>query len=201
MKKNFKESVEKFKGLGYEIVEVDLPNIGHSLEVYYILCPAEVSSNMARFDGMRFGKKIEGDNLLEDYLKTRGELLGSEVKRRIMIGTYVLSSGYYDAFYGKATIARELIKNDFRKVFKDVSAVLTPTTPSPAFKIGEKSNNPLEMYLADIFTVTANIACIPAISVPSGATETGLPLGIQLMGEYKNDAVLFEIAKEFQDRG
>jgi aspartyl-tRNA(Asn)/glutamyl-tRNA(Gln) amidotransferase subunit A len=197
IKSNFSDSVSKFKNLGYEIVELDLKNIAHALEVYYIICPAEVSSNMARFDGMRFGKKIEGDNLLSEYMETRGQLLGSEVKRRIMIGTYVLSSGYYDAFYGKATIARELIKSDFKKAFEEVDAVLTPTTPSVAFKIGEKSDNPLEMYLADVFTVTANIACIPAISIPSGVSSDGLPFGIQLMGEYKNDSVLFDIANDF----
>jgi aspartyl-tRNA(Asn)/glutamyl-tRNA(Gln) amidotransferase subunit A len=137
IKENFKKSVEKFRELGFHIVEVDLPNIAHALEVYYIICPAEVSSNMARFDGVRFGKKVEGNNLLEDYLKTRGELLGDEVKRRIMIGTYVLSSGYYDSFYGKAVIAKELIKKEFEKVFEMVDAVITPTTPGPSFKIGE----------------------------------------------------------------
>lgn len=198
IKRNFSDSVLKFKNLGYEIVELNLKHIAHALEVYYIICPAEVSSNMARFDGMRFGKKINGGNLLSEYMETRGQLLGSEVKRRIMIGTYVLSSGYYDAFYGKATIARELIKNDFKKAFEEVDAVLTPTTPSVAFKIGEKSDNPLEMYLADVFTVTANIACIPAISIPSGASPDGLPFGVQLMGEYKNDGIIFDIAKEFQ---
>jgi aspartyl-tRNA(Asn)/glutamyl-tRNA(Gln) amidotransferase subunit A len=197
VKKNFNESVEKFKSLGYEIVEIELPHISYSLPVYYIICPAEVSSNMARFDGMRFGAKVDGDNLLGDYMQTRGQLLGAEVKRRIMIGTYVLSSGYYDSYYGKAGMVRELIKNDFREAFKKVDAVLTPTTPSPAFKIGEKSDNPLEMYLADIFTVTANLAEIPAISIPSGKTESGLPLGIQLMGPYLEDNLLFNIGKSF----
>jgi aspartyl-tRNA(Asn)/glutamyl-tRNA(Gln) amidotransferase subunit A len=146
---------------------------------------------------MRFGSKVEGDNLLADYLQTRGSLLGGEVKRRIMIGTYVLSSGYYDAFYGKANAVRELIKKDFENAWQKVDAVLLPTTPAPAFRIGEKSSDPLEMYLADIFTVTANLAGIPAISVPSGATSTGLPLAIQLMGPYAEDANLFMIAKEF----
>ncbi len=198
VKNNFEESVKKAKGLGYEIIELPMPNISHSLEVYYIICPAEVSSNMARFDGMRFGKKISGSNLLQEYLETRGTLLGSEVKRRIMIGTYVLSSGYYDAFYGKANKARELIKKDFEKVFETVDAVMTPTTPSPAFKIGEKSNDPLQMYLADVFTVTANIAGIPAISIPSGISKDGLPFGLQLMGAYKKDSSLFDIAKGFE---
>jgi aspartyl-tRNA(Asn)/glutamyl-tRNA(Gln) amidotransferase subunit A len=198
VKNNFIDSVSKFESLGYEVVELELPHISHALEVYYIICPAEVSSNMSRFDGMRFGKKVPGDNLLSEYMETRGQLLGSEVKRRIMIGTYVLSSGYYDAFYGKATIARELIKEDFRNAFEKVDAILTPTAPSVAFKIGEKSDNPLEMYLADVFTVTANIAGIPAISVPSGVDENGLPFGMQLMGQYKNDDIIFDIAKEFE---
>ncbi|MDB5204672.1 MAG: hypothetical protein JWP09_700 [Candidatus Taylorbacteria bacterium] len=198
VKKNFEESIEKAKGLGFEIVELEMPHISHALEVYYIICPAEVSSNMSRFDGMRFGKKVGGSNLLEEYLETRGQLLGSEVKRRIMIGTYVLSSGYYDAFYGKANKARELIKKDFENAFETVGAVMTPTTPSPAFKIGEKSNDPLQMYLADVFTVTANIAGVPAISIPSGVSKDGMPFGLQLMGAYKNDAALFDIAKEFE---
>ena len=198
VKQNFNETVEKFKKAGYEIVSIELPHIAYSLPVYYIICPAEVSSNMARFDGMRYGSKINGTNLLGDYMNTRGQLLGAEVKRRIMIGTYVLSSGYYDSYYGKAGMVRELIKKDFEKAFEKVDAVLTPTTPSPAFKIGEKSNNPLEMYLADIFTVTANLAGIPAISIPSGLTKAGLPLGIQLMGPYGEDGVLFEIGKDFE---
>ncbi|MES2223368.1 MAG: Asp-tRNA(Asn)/Glu-tRNA(Gln) amidotransferase subunit GatA [Patescibacteria group bacterium] len=198
VKMNFEESIKKVEELGFEIVELEMPNISHSLEVYYIICPAEVSSNMSRFDGMRFGKKISGSNLLEEYLETRGQLLGSEVKRRVMIGTYVLSSGYYDAFYGKANKARELIKKDFERAFESVDVVMTPTTPSPAFKIGEKSNDPLQMYLADIFTVTANIAGIPAISLPNGSSKDGLPFGLQFMGAYKNDTDLFGIAKEFE---
>ncbi len=200
VKKNFNDSLENFKNAGYEIVDIDLPNISFALSIYYIINPAEISSNMARFDGVRFGAKVEGDNLLADYMKTRGELLGAEVKRRIMIGTYVLSAGYYDSYYGKAGKVRELIKDDFAKVFKTVDAVLTPTTPSPTFKIGEKSGNPLEMYLADIFTVTANLAGIPAISIPSGQTASGLPLGIQLMGPYGEDNLLFEIGKDFEKR-
>lgn len=197
VKKSFNDAITKFRDSGYEIVELSMPHISHALEVYYIICPAEVSSNMSRFDGMRFGKKIKGDNLLSEYMETRGQLLGSEVKRRIMIGTYVLSAGYYDAFYGKATTARELIKDDFKKAFKEVDVVITPTTPSEAFKIGEKSKNPLEMYLADVFTVTANIAQIPAISIPFGKSDEGLPYGVQLMAEYKNDSALFDIADDF----
>lgn len=198
IKNNFNESVEKMKSKGYEIIEVDMPNISHALEVYYIICPAEVSSNMSRFDGMRFGNKIPGANLLDEYFETRGKLLGSEVKRRIMIGTYVLSSGYYDAFYGKANIARGLIKGDFEKVFESVDVIVTPTTPSAAFKLGEKSKNPLEMYLADVFTVTANIVGIPAVSIPSGLSKSGLPFGLQIMGSYKTDLSLFDIAKDVE---
>ncbi len=198
VKSNFAHTIETLKKSGYEIVDLKMPNISHALEVYYIICPAEVSSNMARFDGVRFGSKNEGSNLLEDYLKTRGELLGHEVKRRIMIGTYVLSSGYYDAFYGKANTARELIRAGFNEAFKTVDAILTPTTPSPAFAIGEKSQNPLEMYLADVFTVTANIVGVPAISIPSGKTASGLPLGLQLMGKYRHDFEVFELASQIE---
>jgi len=196
VKRVFVESLEKFKKAGYKIVDVSLPNIDYSLAVYYVICPAEVSSNMGRFDGLRFGEKVSGGNLIEDYFKTRGDLLGAEVKRRIMIGTYVLSSGYYDSYYGKACAVRELIKQDFEKAFEKVDAILTPTTPSPAFKIGEKTADPLTMYLADIFTVSANIACIPAISVPAGMTSAGLPVGMQLMGAYGEDLLLLEVAKE-----
>lgn len=198
VKINFEDAIERLKSLGYEIVDIDLPNIGYSLPIYYIICPAEVSSNMSRYDGVRYGGRVEGDNLLEDYMKSRGELLGTEVKRRIMIGTYVLSSGYYDAYYGKALAVRELIKQDFKKVFEQVDVVMMPTTPSPAWKIGEKSDNPLEMYLADIFTVTANLAGLPAISIPSGQTTSGLPMGVQLMGSRLEDSTLFQIAKDFE---
>lgn len=202
VRKNFDESVARLKSLGYVIVPIELPHVSYALSVYYIICPAEVSSNMARFDGMRFGQRVSGGNLLADYMDTRGQLLGAEVKRRIMIGTYVLSSGYYDAYYGKATAVRELIKKDFAKAFDlsadGVDAILTPTTPTPAFKIGEKSTNPLEMYLADIFTITANLAGVPAISIPSGETIDGLPIGMQLLGPYGEDHLLFEIGKDFE---
>jgi aspartyl-tRNA(Asn)/glutamyl-tRNA(Gln) amidotransferase subunit A len=200
VKENFFASVERFKRAGYEIIEVDLPNISYSLPVYYVLMPAEVSSNMARFDGVKFGSKLEGKDLLEDYMKTRGELLGKEVRRRILLGTYVLSAGYYDAYYGKANRVKELIKRDFDKAFEIVDAVLTPTAPTPAFKIGEKTSNPIEMYLADIFTVTANLIGCPGISIPSGFTksEKQLPLGVQLVGPYLQDESLFEIGKAFE---
>lgn len=198
VKENFKQAVEKIKKSGFEIVEVSLPNIKYSIPVYYVLIPAEVSSNMARFDGVKYGKKVEGANLLEDYLKTRGELIGPEVRRRILIGTYVLSSGYYDAYYAKATKIRNLIKHDFEEAFKTVDVVLTPTTAGPAFKVGEKSNDPLKMYLEDVFTSTANLAGLPAISIPSGHTKENLPLGLQCVGQFNCDENLLDIAEEFE---
>lgn len=196
IKENFKESVEKLKNLGFQIQDITLANAGMSLAVYYILMPAGVSSNLSRFDGVRYGLHKDGKDLLEDYLKTRGEGFGKEVRRRIILGTYVLSAGYYDSFYGKALLAREVIKNDLENAFKDVDLILTPTTPTPAWKIGEHTD-PLSDYLADIFTVTANIAGIPAISVPSGKTKTGLPLGIQFMAPYMAEYYLFEVGKKF----
>lgn len=201
VKENFNESVEKLKQLGCEIKDVSLPNIDKALAVYYIVMPAEVSSNMARFDGIKYGLSAEGENLLEVYKKSRGQGFGKEVRRRIILGTYVLSSGYYDAYYGKAMRAREILRGEFEEAFKEVDAILTPTTPTPAFKIGEKSD-PLEMYLADIFTVTANIVGVPAISIPSGTASIGgknLPLGIQLMSPHTHEETLFKIGKSFLD--
>jgi len=198
---NFKESINRLKALGYEIKDVELPNVKYSLPVYYIIMPAEASTNLSRFDGVRFGLHKDGDTLLEDYKLSRGEGFGKEVRRRILLGTYVLSAGYYDAYYRRATAVRELIRKDFNKVFESgVDAILTPTTPSPAFKIGEKVNDPVTMYLADIFTTPANIAGIPALSIPSGFTPLGgvqLPLGIQLMGAPLSESTLFAIGKKF----
>jgi len=198
---NFKESINRLKALGYEIKDVELPNVKYSLPVYYIIMPAEASTNLSRFDGVRFGLHKDGDTLLEDYKLSRGEGFGKEVRRRILLGTYVLSAGYYDAYYRRATAVRELIRKDFNKVFESgVDAILTPTTPSPAFEIGEKVNDPVTMYLADIFTTPANIAGIPALSIPSGFTPLGgvqLPLGIQLMGAPLSESTLFAIGKKF----
>jgi aspartyl-tRNA(Asn)/glutamyl-tRNA(Gln) amidotransferase subunit A len=199
VRKNFTESIEKLKSLGYTIVDVDLPSIAYSLAVYYILMPAEVSSNLARFDGVKYGMHIDGKDLLEDYIKTRKSGFGPEVRRRIILGTYVLSTGYYDAYYNKANIVRQKISEEFDGVFKKVGAIITPTTPSPAFKIGEKSD-PLSMYLADIFTVTANIVGIPAISIPSGTIGTdsvSLPIGLQIMSPKGCEETLFKIGKKF----
>ena len=198
--KNFNESAEKFKSMGYEVKNVDLPNAKYSLAVYYIIMPAEVSSNLARFDGVKYGLHISGKDVIDDYFMTRGRGFGREARRRIMLGTYVLSSGYYDAYYNKANQVRNFIKNDYKEAFKNVDFVMTPTAPAPAWKIGEKSNNPLEMYLADIFTTPANIAGLPAMSAPSGFKNIGdknLPLGIQLMSDYGREDILFKAGKDF----
>jgi aspartyl-tRNA(Asn)/glutamyl-tRNA(Gln) amidotransferase subunit A len=197
---NFSESLEKLKKAGHEIVDISLPNIGYSLAVYYILMPAEASTNLARFDGVKYGLYKPGENLLEDYKNTRGQGFGREVRRRILLGAYVLSSGYYDAYYNKAVAVREVITSDFNKAFEQVDVIITPTTPSPAFKIGDKSSNPLSMYLADIFTVSANIASVPAVSIPSGfASVEGkdLPLGIQFMAPLGGEETLFRVGKDF----
>ncbi len=196
--KSFEESLEKLKSLGHTIVDIELPNLKYSLAVYYVIVPAEVSSNMARFDGMRFGKRLSGKDGIEDYFLSRQAGLGKEVKRRIILGTYVLSSGYYDAYYNKANIVRELITNDYKKAFEKVDVIITPTTPGPAFKIGEKSGDPLKMYLEDIFTVPINLAGVPAISVPFGFKEIDgnkLPLGIQFIARHDGEEVLFAISK------
>ncbi|MEN9649797.1 MAG: hypothetical protein RL094_764 [Candidatus Parcubacteria bacterium] len=198
---NFNESVEKLKKAGVEVTEVSLPHIKYSLAVYYVIMPAEVSSNMARFDGIKYGSKVAGADLLGDYLSTRGNLLGKEVRRRIMLGTYVLSAGYADAFYNKANIVRDLIRADFKKAFASVDVILTPTAPSPAFKVGEKTDDPIQMYLEDVFTVTANLVGLPAISIPSGFTEVegkNLPLGIQFMAPHTREDILFAIGKQFE---
>ncbi len=196
VKENFKESVKKLESLGFQIKEIELPNC---FALYYIINFAEVSSNLARFDGMRYGLHVEGKDLLEDYLLSKGEGFGKEARRRIILGTYVLSSGYYDAYYGKAQKARIALKKEFTEIFKKVDLIFTPTTPAPAWKIGEKSD-PLSMYLEDIFTVTANIVGLPAISLPSGHLHISgkdLPLGVQFMASHNNEEVLFEVGKKF----
>jgi aspartyl-tRNA(Asn)/glutamyl-tRNA(Gln) amidotransferase subunit A len=201
---NFERTLENLRTSGYEIVDVDLPNIGYSLPVYYVVMPAEVSANLARFDGVRYGLHKDGLNLFEDYTKTRAAGFGREVRRRIILGTYVLSSGYYDAYYKRAEEVRGLIRKDFMQAFggvNPVSAIITPTTPSPAWKIGEKVNDPLKMYLEDIFTVPANIAGVPAISVPSGfakVEDLQLPLGVQITAPHFREDMLFEIGKDVE---
>lgn len=198
---NFKKTLEALSQAGHEIVPVELPHIAHSLAVYYILMPAEASTNLARYDGVRFGTLKEGANLFADYAETRGAGFGREVRRRILLGTYVLSSGYYDAYYHKATTVRTLIEADFKHVFESVDLIATPTAPTPAFKAGEKSDDPLQMYLADIFTVPANLAGIPGISVPSGNVVRdgkNLPLGIQFLAPHFREDLLFIAGKSVE---
>lgn len=197
---NFEESLNKLKKLGYEIKDITLPNIAYSLAVYYVIMPAEVSSNMSRFDGMRFGSHKDGEDCIDDYFESRGTGFGKEVRRRVLLGTYVLSSGYYDAYYNRANKVRQIITEDFVKAFEEVDIILTPTTPAPAFKIGEKVSDPVSMYLEDIFTVTANLTGMPAMSVPSGISQIdgkSLPLGIQMTARHGDEKALFEIGKEF----
>lgn len=195
----FDKALEEYKKKGYEIKDVELPNISYALMVYYIIMPAEVSSNMARYDGMRFGLHVDGKNGIEDYFKSRRAGLGKEVIRRILLGTYILSSGYYDAYYNRANAVRRMITQDFLKAFQTVDFIATPTTPSVAFKIGEKTGDPLSMYLEDIFTVTANLTGMPAISVPCGKLNKGgkdLPLGLQLTATHGAEEILFRAGRD-----
>ena len=195
----FENSLNKYKKAGYEIKEIKLPNISYALMVYYVLMPAEVSSNMARYDGMRYGLHVDGKNGIDDYFQSRRSGLGREVIRRILLGTYVLSSGYYDAYYNRANAVRSMITADFKKAFEEVDLVATPTTPSVAFKIGEKTSDPVSMYLEDIFTVTANLTGMPAISVPCGISKVegvDLPIGLQLTARHGDEELLFEACKD-----
>lgn len=196
VQKSIEDTIENLKSKGVEIVDISIPLLDKALALYYILVPAEVSSNMARFDGIRYGSKVDGRDLLGDYMNTRGQLLGKEVKKRIMLGTYILSAGYHDAYYRKANVLREQLTADIKKVLGTVDAILTPTAPDAAFKIGEKSGDSLSLYLADIFTVTANLAGIPAISIPAKTmTSAHLPLGIQLMSNSDREDILFALGK------
>jgi len=189
------KGAEWMKAQGAEIVEVSLPHTKYALPTYYIVAPAECSSNLARYDGVRFGHRASGARDITDlYEKSRGEGFGAEVQRRILIGTYVLSAGYYDAYYSCAQKLRTLIKRDFDQAFEKCDVLLTPTTPGPAFAVGAKTTDPLEMYLQDVFTVTVNLAGLPGISVPAGLTETGLPLGLQLIGKAFDEATLLRAA-------
>ena len=195
---NFKDSVEKLKTAGYEIVDIELPFSKYSLEAYYIIMPAEVSTNLARFDGIRYGYSAQGENLMEVYKKSRGEGFGKEARRRILLGTYVLSHGYYDAYYNKAVKVREKIRDEILKVFETVGLIMTPTTPTPAFKLGEKLDDPVAMYLCDIFSAPANLSGVPSIALPSGYTKEGLPLSIQFMAPHFTEKSLFEVGKNFE---
>jgi len=190
------KGAEWLKAQGAEIVEVSLPHTKYALPTYYIVAPAEASSNLARYDGVKFGYRAPGVRDITDmYEKSRGEGFGAEVQRRILIGTYVLSAGYYDAYYTRAQKLRSLIKRDFERAFELCDVLLTPTTPGPAFAVGAKASDPLEMYLQDVFTVTVNLAGLPGISVPAGLTENGLPLGLQLIGKAFDEATLLRAAQ------
>jgi aspartyl-tRNA(Asn)/glutamyl-tRNA(Gln) amidotransferase subunit A len=192
-------AVEAYRKLGAEIVDIELPHAKYAIAVYYIIATAEASSNLARFDGVRYGFRAEdAPELRQMYRKTRDEGFGPEVKRRIMLGTYVLSAGYYDAYYRKAQQVRALIKEDFRKAFADCDAIVTPTAPTPAFLIGEKVDDPLAMYLNDIYTVTANLAGVPGLNVPCGLSSSGLPIGFQLLGPYWSESVLFKLGHAYE---
>ncbi len=195
----WEKGMEWFKEQGAEIIEVSLPHTKYALPAYYIVAPAEASSNLARYDGVRYGLRVEGKSLEEMYQNTRAAGFGDEVRRRVFMGTYVLSAGYYDAYYVKAQKIRRLIANDFHSVFKKVDVLLTPTTPNAAFALGEKMDDPLSMYINDIFTVPANMSGIPAISVPAGLDKQGLPLGLQLMAPAFGEEVLFQTAYALEE--
>ncbi len=190
----WQQGIDWLKAQGAEIVDVSLPHTKYALPAYYIIAPAEASSNLARYDGVRYGARVDGDSITDMYEKTRGAGFGDEVKRRIMIGTYALSAGYYDAYYLKALKVRRLIAEDFHKAYESCDMLLTPTAPNSAFAIGTKNADPLEMYLNDVFTVTVNLAGLPAISVPCGVDAQGLPLGLQLIGKAFGEAPLLNAA-------
>ena len=194
IEKLWQDGIDWLKEAGAEIVEVSLPHTKYALPAYYIVAPAEASSNLARYDGMRYGLRAEGGNLTEIYENTRAQGFGQEVKRRILIGTYVLSAGYYDAYYLKAQKVRRRIADDFDKAWETCDALLTPTAPSAAFALGERNADPIAMYLNDVFTVTTNLAGLPSISVPAGLDSGGLPLGLQVIGRALDEGTVFSVA-------
>ncbi|MBI4461541.1 MAG: Asp-tRNA(Asn)/Glu-tRNA(Gln) amidotransferase subunit GatA, partial [Acidobacteria bacterium] len=195
-------AIKKLTEMGCDVREVSLPHTEYAIACYYIICTAEASSNLARYDGVRYGFRAPGAAELEAmYGTTRGRGFGAEVKRRIMLGTYALSAGYYEAYYLKAQKVRQLIYQDFRRAFEQVDALVTPTSPTPAFRLGEKTEDPLQMYLADIYTVTGSLAGVPGISVPCGNTKEGLPVGLQLFANHFDEARLLRLAHAFEQAG
>ena len=201
VKKVINQALNTLVSLGAKLVNIDLKYMKYSISTYYIISSAEAYSNLSRYDGVRYGYRAESDNIEDMYVKTRSEGFGNEVKRRIMIGSYVLSSGFYDAYFKKASQVRRLIKDDFQNAFKDVDVIITPTTPTTAFKKGEKSSKPIEMYLSDIYTVSVSLAGLPAMSVPAGFVD-GLPVGIQLIGNYLKEDLLLNIGNIYEkERG
>lgn len=199
VKTNIDDAISHFKQLGADLKEIELPHTGSAVATYYVIAPCEASSNLARYDGVRYTFRASGDDLEAMYRNTRGQGFGEEVKQRIMLGTYALSSGYYDAYYLKASKVRRMIKQDYEKAFQKVDLILGPTTPSPAFKLGQHTQDPLTMYLADIYTVSANLAGIPAISIPVGPSSRGLPIGLQLQGRAFEENTLLRAAHQFQN--
>jgi aspartyl-tRNA(Asn)/glutamyl-tRNA(Gln) amidotransferase subunit A len=195
------EYIEKLRAAGHTIEEVSMPIVKYALAMYYIIVPAEISSNLARYDGIRYGHRAEGElSLAELYGRTRDEGFVTENKRRIMIGSYVLSSGYFDAYYLQAQKARTLLVNAYNELFKSYDALIGPVSPTPAFGLGENTADPVKMYLADIMTVPASLAGLPAMSVPGGTTAAGLPIGVQLIGKRKSDAALLALARSMEEK-
>jgi len=194
-----KKAIEVYKALGAKVIDISLPHTDYAVSTYYIVAPAEASSNLARFDGVQYGhRSAESKDMIDMYIKTRSEGFGTEAKRRILLGTYCLSTGYYDAYYLKAQKVRTKIKEDFENAFKTCDCIITPTSPTPAFKIGERLNDPLSMYLSDIYTIPANLAGIPAISIPCGFSKTGLPIGLQILAKPFDEETIFHAAYAFE---
>jgi aspartyl-tRNA(Asn)/glutamyl-tRNA(Gln) amidotransferase subunit A len=196
VERSVREAIQALERNGAKIKEISLPHTKYAVPAYYVIAPAEASSNLARYDGVKFGyRDMDAKGLFSMYCGTRNKGFGPEVKRRIMLGTYALSAGYYDAYYLKALKARALIRKDFTEAFKDVSVIVAPTAPTAAFGLGEKVDNPLQMYLSDIFTISANLAGIPGVSVPCGLTGAGVPVGVQILGGFFEEAVTFATAR------
>ncbi|MDQ5962607.1 MAG: aspartyl-tRNA(Asn)/glutamyl-tRNA(Gln) amidotransferase subunit [Patescibacteria group bacterium] len=195
---NFNESLKNLEKAGYTIKDVSVNHIEKALSVYYILMPAEVSSNLARYDGIRYGLSVPGDTSIKGYFESRTAGFGDEVRRRILLGTYVLSSGYYDAYYNKANLVKDMLVKEFNRVFEEVDVIATPTTPTTAFKVGEKSHDPLSMYLADIFTVPVNIVGVPAISIPTGKDSNNLPFSMQFIAPHNGEKILFTYGRALE---
>ncbi|KPJ85495.1 glutamyl-tRNA amidotransferase [Parcubacteria bacterium SG8_24] len=197
VERTVREAISRLEDLGAEIREISLPHTEYALAVYYIIMPCEVSANLARFDGIRYGRRVSGADLEDTYRRSRGQGFGKEVRRRIILGTYALSSGYYDAYYLRAMKVRRLIANDFARAFDDVDCIVTPTVPTTAWKLGEKLDDPLAMYLSDVYTVSANVAGLPAISIPCGLVD-GLPVGLQIMGRHFDDKTVLGTAYAYE---
>ncbi|HEY4524649.1 MAG TPA: Asp-tRNA(Asn)/Glu-tRNA(Gln) amidotransferase subunit GatA [Candidatus Paceibacterota bacterium] len=195
--KDFEQALKRLSAGGYELVEIDLPAAQYALAAYYVIMPAEASSNLARYDGFRYGRSVAGRDLIDDYRQTRGEGFGRETRRRIILGTYVLSAGYYEAYYQRAVAVKQTIAWELAQAFDQVAAIVTPTTPTAAFPLGERIHDPVQMYLADLFTVPANLAGLPAISTPSGKDERGLPFGLQFIAPRGGEDYLFKLSAHY----